>query len=202
MSEITHKLKWIFPTYPDGNNYLMYLRKNDSVIPQPTLPAWLRTGHSMSRKPNFQHSDPRMKLFMYEAKIMNSFGDFLNFFKKVGFLKIQISKIFWMTLKSKNLWRLVFRHIKLKSLTKASISCLSHPSMSITTWFMSVFATAKKYAFLHFHRAISEKLQHIKLWKFAVFHTSRGTSSNQVWIKSEMVGFFHFFTWLRLLTQF
>jgi hypothetical protein len=28
-----------------------------------------------------------------------------------------------------------------------------------------------------FHRATSEKLQHIKLWKFAVFHTSRGTSS-------------------------
>jgi hypothetical protein len=36
---------------------------------------------------------------------------------------------------------------------------------------------AKNYAFLHFHRAIGEKLQHIKLWKFAVFHTSHGTSS-------------------------
>jgi uncharacterized ion transporter superfamily protein YfcC len=32
---------------------------------------------------------------------------------------------------------LVFRHIKLKLLTKASILCLSHTSMSITTWFMS-----------------------------------------------------------------
>jgi hypothetical protein len=31
-----------------------------------------------------------------------------------------------------NLRKLVFRHIKLKLLTKASISCLSHPSMSIT----------------------------------------------------------------------
>jgi hypothetical protein len=36
---------------------------------------------------------------------------------------------------------------------------------------------AKNYAFLHFLRAISEKPQHIKLWKFAVFYTSRGTSS-------------------------
>jgi hypothetical protein len=36
---------------------------------------------------------------------------------------------------------------------------------------------AKNCAFLHFHRAISEKLLHIKLWKFAVFSTSRGTLS-------------------------
>jgi hypothetical protein len=40
------------------------------------------------------HSDPRMKLSILEAKIMNSFGDFFQNFKKVGFLKIQISKIF------------------------------------------------------------------------------------------------------------
>jgi hypothetical protein len=39
------------------------------------------------------HSDPRMKLSICEAKIMNSFGDFFQNFKKVIFLKIQISKI-------------------------------------------------------------------------------------------------------------
>jgi hypothetical protein len=49
----------------------------------------------MSSEPNFQHSDPRMKLSICEAKIMNSFGDFVSkLSKKVGFLKIQISKIF------------------------------------------------------------------------------------------------------------
>jgi hypothetical protein len=52
-------------------------------------------GHSMSSEPNFQHSDPRMKLSICEAKIMNGFGDFFQNFKKVGFFKkIQISKIF------------------------------------------------------------------------------------------------------------
>jgi hypothetical protein len=51
-------------------------------------------GHSMSSEPNFQHSDPRMKLSICEAKIMNSFGDFIQNFKKLVFLKIQISKIF------------------------------------------------------------------------------------------------------------
>jgi hypothetical protein len=51
-------------------------------------------GHSMPSEPNFQHSDPRMKLSMCEAKIMNSFSDFFQKLKKVGFLKIQISKIF------------------------------------------------------------------------------------------------------------
>jgi hypothetical protein len=45
-------------------------------------------GHSMSREPNFHHSDPRMKLSICEAKIINSFGDFFQNFKKVGFLKI------------------------------------------------------------------------------------------------------------------
>jgi hypothetical protein len=40
------------------------------------------------------HSDPTMKLSICEAKIMNSVGDFFQNFKKVGFLKIQISKIF------------------------------------------------------------------------------------------------------------
>jgi hypothetical protein len=33
------------------------------------------------------HSDPRMKLSICVAKIMNSFGDFFQNFKKVGFLK-------------------------------------------------------------------------------------------------------------------
>jgi hypothetical protein len=48
-------------------------------------------GHSMSSEPDFQHSDPRMKLSICEAKVMNSFGDFFfQKFKKVGFLKIQI----------------------------------------------------------------------------------------------------------------
>jgi hypothetical protein len=50
-------------------------------------------GHSMSSEPNFQYSDPRMKLSICEAKIMNSFGDFFQNFKKVGFLKIHISKM-------------------------------------------------------------------------------------------------------------
>jgi hypothetical protein len=47
----------------------------------------------MSSEPNFQHSDPRIKLSICEAKTMNSFGDFFKILKKVGFLKIQISKI-------------------------------------------------------------------------------------------------------------
>jgi hypothetical protein len=50
-------------------------------------------GHSMSSEPNFQHSDSRMKLSICETKTMNSFGDFFQNFKKVGFLKIKISKI-------------------------------------------------------------------------------------------------------------
>jgi hypothetical protein len=47
------------------------------------------------------HSDPRMKLSIRGAKIMNSFFYFFPNYKKVGFLKIQISKIFWITLKWK-----------------------------------------------------------------------------------------------------
>jgi hypothetical protein len=54
----------------------------------------INMGHSMSSEPDFQHSDPRMKLSICEAKIMSSFSDFFQNFKKVGFLKIQISKIF------------------------------------------------------------------------------------------------------------
>jgi hypothetical protein len=44
----------------------------------------------MSSEPNFQHSDP---LPICEAKIMNSFGDFIfQNFKKVGFFKNSIFK--------------------------------------------------------------------------------------------------------------
>jgi hypothetical protein len=39
------------------------------------LNKWQTKGHSMSSEPNFQHSDPRIKLSKCEAKIMNSFGD-------------------------------------------------------------------------------------------------------------------------------
>jgi hypothetical protein len=117
---------------------------------------------------------------------------FFQNFKKVGSFKNSNFKSILNYFEMEKLRKLVFRHIKLKLLTNSSISCLSHPSVSITTWFMSVYAIAclqKNCAFLHFHRAISEKLQHIKLWKFAVFQVY------QVWIKSEMVGFFHSFTW-------
>jgi hypothetical protein len=47
----------------------------------------------MSSEPKLQHSDPRMKLSIREAKIINSFGDFFKSLKG-RFLKIQISKIF------------------------------------------------------------------------------------------------------------
>jgi hypothetical protein len=40
---------------------------------------------SMSGEPNFQHSDPRMRLSICEAQIMNSFGDFFQKFKTIGF---------------------------------------------------------------------------------------------------------------------
>jgi hypothetical protein len=48
----------------------------------------------MSSEPNYQHSDPRMKLTICETKKMNSFCDFFQNFKKLGLLKIQISKYF------------------------------------------------------------------------------------------------------------
>jgi hypothetical protein len=38
-------------------------------------------GHSMSSYPNFQNSDPRMKLSICEAKIMISFVDFFKILK-------------------------------------------------------------------------------------------------------------------------
>jgi hypothetical protein len=53
---------------------------------------------------------------------------------------------------------------------------------------------AKNCAFLHFHRAISDKLQNIKLWKLLFFLPPVVLQVYQVWIKSEMVGFFHSFT--------
>jgi hypothetical protein len=90
-------------------------------------------GHSMSSEPNFQHSDSRMKLSICEAKIMNSFGDFISNFEKGRFFKNSNFKNILNHLEMENLRKLFFRHIKLKFLTKASISCLSHPSMSITT---------------------------------------------------------------------
>jgi hypothetical protein len=44
------------------------------------LKSGMLLGPSMSSEPNFQHSDPRMKLSICEAKITNSFGDlFSNF---------------------------------------------------------------------------------------------------------------------------
>jgi hypothetical protein len=58
-------------------------------------------GHSMSSEPNFQHSDPRIKLSICETQTMNSFGDFFQNLKKVGFLKIQISKILLMVCATK-----------------------------------------------------------------------------------------------------
>jgi hypothetical protein len=48
----------------------------------------------MSSEPHFQHSDPRMKLSVCKAKIMDSFGDFFKILRRQVFLKIQISKIF------------------------------------------------------------------------------------------------------------
>ena len=103
---------------------------------------------------NRKKYDPKMKLSICDAKIMNSFGDFFQNFKKVGFWKIQISKIFWMTLK----WK-IYENWSL-DISKASISCLSHPSMSITTWFMSVFAIACMWKITHFfifHREKEKK---------------------------------------------
>jgi hypothetical protein len=44
-------------------------------------------GHSVSSEPNFQHSDPKMKLSICEAKIMNSFGDFFKILKRWGLFK-------------------------------------------------------------------------------------------------------------------
>jgi hypothetical protein len=78
-------------------------------------------------------SDPRMKLSICEAKIMNSFGDFFQNIKKGRFFKNSNFKNILNDPEVENLIKLVFRHIQLKLLTKASISCLSHPSMSITT---------------------------------------------------------------------
>jgi hypothetical protein len=65
------------------------------------------------------HSDPRMKLSICEAKIMNSFGDFFFNFKKVCVFKNSNLKNILNDLEMENLRKLVFRHIKLKLLTKA-----------------------------------------------------------------------------------
>jgi hypothetical protein len=112
---------------------------------------------------------------------------FFQKFKKVDFLKIQILKIFWI----ENLRKLVFRHMKLNLLTKASISCLSHPSMSITTWFMKCFRNcvfAKNYA-------ISENYNIYNYENVQFFIPPMVLQVYQVWIKSELGWFFHWFTW-------
>jgi hypothetical protein len=59
------------------------------------------------------HSDPRMKLSIREAKIMNTFVDFQNF-KKVGFFKNSNFKNILNYFEMENLRKLVFRHIKFK----------------------------------------------------------------------------------------
>jgi hypothetical protein len=110
-----------------------------------------------------------MKLSICEAEIINSFGYFFHKLKTVGFFKIQISKIFWI----ENLRKLVFRHIKLKLLTKCFNFMLITPLYVNYNLIYECFHNcmfAKNYA-------VSEKLQHIQFWKFAVFHTSHGTSS-------------------------
>jgi hypothetical protein len=50
-----------------------------------------------------------MKISICEAKIMNSFGDFFQNFKKVGFLKIQISKIFLVVCETTKKNKIPFR---------------------------------------------------------------------------------------------
>jgi hypothetical protein len=63
-----------------------------------------------------------MKLSICEAKVMNSFGDFFKILKS-GVFKDSNFKNILKGLDVENLRKLVFRHIKLKLLTKASISC-------------------------------------------------------------------------------
>jgi hypothetical protein len=97
-----------------------------------------------------------------------------------------------------NLQKLVFRHIKLKLLTKASISCLSYPSMPITTWFMSVFAIAclRKIVRFFIFTVIFVKNYNIQnSGNLPFFLHPVVLEVYQVWIKSEMVGFSHSFTW-------
>jgi hypothetical protein len=55
------------------------------------------------------HSDPRMKLSICEAKIMNSFDDLFQNFKKVGFFKSSNFKNILNDLETENLRKLVFR---------------------------------------------------------------------------------------------
>jgi hypothetical protein len=61
--------------------------------------------------------------------------------------------------------------IKLKLLTKASISCLSHPSMSITTWFISVLQlhVYKKLCISSFSQGYKWKITTYKIMKICSF---------------------------------
>jgi hypothetical protein len=113
---------------------------------------------------------------------------FFQKFKKVGFfLKIQISKIFWI----EDLWKLVVRLIKLKLLTKASISCL-WPILCQLQLDLRVFSQ------LH----VCEKLCY--KWKTTTYTIMKICSFSyppvvlqvyQVWMKSELGWFFQSFTW-------
>jgi hypothetical protein len=49
--------------------------------PRMHLSSPTHVGNSMLSEPNFQHSDPRMKHSICEAKIMNSFGGFFKILK-------------------------------------------------------------------------------------------------------------------------
>jgi hypothetical protein len=117
----------------------------------------------MSSEPNFQHSDPRMKLSICEAKIMNSLGDFFQNFKNF--------KNILNDLEMENLRKLVFRHIKLKLLTKLQF-CAYHTllcQLQLDLWVFSKSHVCENYAFLHFHRAIKWKTTTYKIMKICSF---------------------------------
>jgi hypothetical protein len=118
-------------------------------------------GHSVSSEPNFQRSDPRMKLSICEAKIMNSFGDF---FKNWSFKNILND------LEVENLIKLVFRHIKLKLLTKTSISCLSHLcQLQLDLWVFSQLQVCEKLLISSFSQGYKWKTTTYKIMKICSF---------------------------------
>jgi hypothetical protein len=84
-------------------------------------------------------------------------------------------------LEMKNFRKLDFRHIthQIKAFNNSFNLVLITP-FYVNYNLIYDFATACLWKFTHFfilHGAISEKLQHIKIWKFVIFHTSCGTSS-------------------------